>query len=177
MFPFYTIFPNGPLGCVSLTQAWVPMDDEHRLMFRIWPRSEDAPRVGFASVESHQPPRHEGELQPNTSDWHGRFRLVVNASNEYHLDRDLQTRNLEYTGIRGQHHQDQAITESMGPIYDRSSEHLGTSDAMIIRVRAEWRKIFGSKESGVPAHQNSVADRITLEQALDGRSAVHHEKG
>ena len=27
------------------------------------------------------------------------------------------------------------MTGSMGPIYDRSQEHLGTTDAMVIRVR------------------------------------------
>jgi Rieske oxygenase family protein len=31
--------------------------------------------------------------------------------------------------------QDQMITESMGPIVDRSAERLGSSDAMIIRTR------------------------------------------
>ncbi|MBO0714921.1 MAG: hypothetical protein J2P59_09195, partial [Acidimicrobiales bacterium] len=30
---------------------------------------------------------------------------------------------------------DQAIVESMGPVFDRSQEHLGTADAMIIRTR------------------------------------------
>jgi hypothetical protein len=28
-----------------------------------------------------------------------------------------------------------AVTESMGPIFDRSSEHLGSTDALIIRTR------------------------------------------
>lgn len=27
------------------------------------------------------------------------------------------------------------MTETMGPIYDRTQEHLGTTDAMVIRVR------------------------------------------
>jgi hypothetical protein len=31
-----------------------------------------------------------------------------------------------------------AVTETMGPIYDRSHEHLGTSDSMIIRTRRRW---------------------------------------
>jgi hypothetical protein len=31
--------------------------------------------------------------------------------------------------------QDAAVTSSMGPIYDRTREHLGSSDAMVIRVR------------------------------------------
>jgi Rieske oxygenase family protein len=40
-----------------------------------------------------------------------------------------------YTGLPSVVLEDQAITESMGPIYDRSQEHLGTSDIMIIRTR------------------------------------------
>ncbi len=31
-----------------------------------------------------------------------------------------------------------AVTESMGTIYDRTHEHLGTSDSMIIRARRRW---------------------------------------
>ena len=31
--------------------------------------------------------------------------------------------------------QDQAITESMGPMYDRTHEHLGPSDIVIVRIR------------------------------------------
>ena len=33
------------------------------------------------------------------------------------------------------HLEDLAITESMGELLDRSTEHLGTSDVMVIRVR------------------------------------------
>ncbi len=31
-----------------------------------------------------------------------------------------------------------AVTESMGTIYNRTREHLGTSDSMIIRARRRW---------------------------------------
>ena len=31
--------------------------------------------------------------------------------------------------------QDRAMTETMGPIYDRTQEHLGTTDAMVILAR------------------------------------------
>jgi len=51
------------------------------------------------------------------------------------MDRDLQRNGGVFSGIRGIHTQDQAITEAMGPIYDRSREHLGTSDVMVVRVR------------------------------------------
>ena len=40
-----------------------------------------------------------------------------------------------YTGIRGVVIQDTAMTESMGPILDRTMEHLGVSDMMIIQTR------------------------------------------
>ena len=51
------------------------------------------------------------------------------------IDRYKQRRREDYTGIPGIHTQDQAITESMGAIYDRTTERLGTSDVMVIRVR------------------------------------------
>lgn len=74
-------------------------------------------------------------LLPNTTDWYGRFRLEANAANDYKIDRDRQRRKEDYTGIPGIHTQDQAVTESMGTIYDRASERLGSSDVMVIRVR------------------------------------------
>jgi hypothetical protein len=78
------------------------------------------------------------QLLPNTSDWFGRFRQVSGLENDFLIDRDLQRSNQGpngFTGIQGIGRQDQAVTSSMGSIYDRSREHLGSSDAMIIRVR------------------------------------------
>jgi phthalate 4,5-dioxygenase len=129
MFPFYTMPPGGVMGLPHSTQVWVPMDNDHMMLFRMWPRPAQ-PRLNRDST---------GEtLLPNTSDWYGRFRLESNAANDYRIERDLQRSNTGaagYTGIHGTLTQDQAITESMGHIYDRSQEHLGSSDAMIIRVR------------------------------------------
>jgi len=71
---------------------------------------------------------------PNTSDWLGTFRLEARAENDYLIDREEQAKS-SYTGIKGIFTQDQAVTESMGPIYQRTQEHLGTSDAMVIRTR------------------------------------------
>src|SRR6185436_10209545 len=72
---------------------------------------------------------------PETSDWIGRFRLTQNASNDYLIDREAQASGQNYTGIPGIFQQDASVTESMGKITDRPNEHLGTSDAMIIRTR------------------------------------------
>jgi hypothetical protein len=71
---------------------------------------------------------------PNTSDWNGRWKLAANASNDFMIDREMQ-RTTNFTGFGNIHLQDQAITESMGGIYQRDREHLGTSDSMIIRTR------------------------------------------
>jgi hypothetical protein len=51
------------------------------------------------------------------------------------MDRDKQRRNEIYSGIDGIHLQDQAITESMGPVTDFGHEHLAPSDRMITRTR------------------------------------------
>jgi hypothetical protein len=51
------------------------------------------------------------------------------------MDRAAQRSNTIYSGIDGIHLQDQAITESMGPITDFTHEHLAPSDQMITRTR------------------------------------------
>jgi hypothetical protein len=77
-------------------------------------------------------------LLPNTTDWYGRFRTAANAENDFLIDRDLQRARQGpdgYSGIATVQTQDQAMTNSEGLVYDRSTEHLGTSDTMIIRTR------------------------------------------
>jgi hypothetical protein len=64
----------------------------------------------------------------------GRYVLRRNKSNDYMLDRAMQ-RTSNYTGIVGVNTQDYALQEGMGPIVDRSREHLGTSDRAIIQMR------------------------------------------
>ena len=68
-----------------------------------------------------------------------------------------------FTGIDGIPLQDQAITESMGTIYQRDNEHLGTSDAMVIKTR---RRLINAakalRNDGVlpPAVDNPAAYRV-----------------
>jgi nitrite reductase/ring-hydroxylating ferredoxin subunit len=68
--------------------------------------------------------------------------------NEYLLDRELQ-RTTNYTGILGVANQDYAVTESMGPIYDRRQEHLGTTDVAIIRMRQMLLQAAKNLEQGI----------------------------
>ena len=72
------------------------------------------------------------QFLPNTNDWYGRWRSVINADNDYMLDRDVQ-RSLSFSGIprrasRYGCHQAWAMV-------DRTREHLGPSDRMIVICR------------------------------------------
>src|SRR5207302_1092827 len=62
------------------------------------------------------------------------YRSIYNKANDYQLDSDAQ-RTVRYSGLPGVWPQDSACQESMGWICDRAAEHLGSSDAGIIRAR------------------------------------------
>jgi phthalate 4,5-dioxygenase oxygenase subunit len=63
------------------------------------------------------------------------FRPICrNAENKYGQDRQAMKLG-DFTGITGIPNQDIAMWESMGPIVDRTSEMLGTSDIAIARFR------------------------------------------
>jgi phenylpropionate dioxygenase-like ring-hydroxylating dioxygenase large terminal subunit len=130
LFPFWTMPPQGVLGHKVTARGWVPMDDTHTMFYMAGPK--------FRRQTTTPPAGPWNRMLPNTTDWFGRFRMIANSSNDYQIDRDKQRRNSDmddFTGIQGIHLQDQAITESEGSLYDRSAEHLASSDMMIIRVR------------------------------------------
>jgi phthalate 4,5-dioxygenase oxygenase subunit len=127
-FPFYTFTPPGVLGTKKGGSARVPMDDYHTLTYSM---------VSGRNAPSQAIPIRIPQ-KPNTTDWFGRFRPEQDLDNDFRIDRDEQRRktgSAGYTGITGIGMQDAAMTGSMGPIYDRSREHLGSTDAMVIRVR------------------------------------------
>jgi hypothetical protein len=120
-------------------RAWVPLDDGHTMfVFLWWKHATTAMSLPQPMYKDGTPIGGTGRgntFLPNTTDWLGRWRLDANASNDWKIDRVAQETNVIYSGIDGIHQQDQAITESMGSIFDRRKEQLGTSDVMVIRVR------------------------------------------
>ena len=62
------------------------------------------------------------------------FVRIRTQRNHYLQDRELQ-RTADFTGIQEFLNEDACATETMGPIYDRSREHLGLSDKGVIAVR------------------------------------------
>jgi phthalate 4,5-dioxygenase len=141
-FPFYTFTPPGVLGTKKGGGARVPMDDYHTMTF-FMAAGRRGPNTGPQGA-------FKAPL-PNTTDWYGRFRMEQTLENDFQIDRDLQRQGegqTGYSGIEGIAMQDAAMTGSMGGIYDRSKEHLASSDAMVIRVR---RRLIAA----VQAHMRS----------------------
>jgi phenylpropionate dioxygenase-like ring-hydroxylating dioxygenase large terminal subunit len=173
LFPFFTMPPSGLLGRQVVARAWAPMDDTHLLFF------------GMSALtpggEPSTPSIADAEPLPNGAGWYDRFRLEAGVSNDYRLDRERQRRDEEYSGIAGVHLQDQAITESMGPIYDRTREHLGSSDAMVIRVRrrliaaARALEESGATPPGVdqPGAYRQRSGGVILDEAADWVEATN----
>ncbi len=152
LFPFYTMIPTDVLGEARRIRGWVPIDSGHTMVWGInAPRVSSATQGGFHGKAFGAGPAQEfsggnrtggaggNSYLPETSDWLGKFRLAANKDNDYLLDREAQKNWVSYTGINGGVNgvflEDQAVTESMGQIYERDREHLGTSDSMIIRTR------------------------------------------
>ena len=135
LFPFWTMPPDGDFDNHIVARGWVPMDDTHTMFVHMsWMKNKQGLRVDRNGKEL--PGIKLGmEYLPNTSGWYGRWRLAANASNDYMIDRQAQLDDKIFSGITGIHLQDQAITESMGPIVDHDWEHLAPSDRMISQTR------------------------------------------
>jgi len=135
LFPFITMGPGTTkLGTGCRLVAVVPVDDEHTMEFSMsnvpgTPSSSRRPGAGsFGGLG----------LLPNTTDWLGRFRSRLTGATDYDIDREVQRSEKSergYTGLASVPIQDRAISWSQGPRIDRSIEHLGTTDAMVIRIR------------------------------------------
>jgi phenylpropionate dioxygenase-like ring-hydroxylating dioxygenase large terminal subunit len=139
MLPFYAMIPTGTLGLEIRFRAYVPVDDDHTMMWTITGRNGDRPgRVGLRGTENTQRAGSGPSLEwlPDTTGWYGRSRISQDPSNDFGLDRELQMSGKSFSGIPGgARPQDMAVTWSMGTIYNRSREHLGTTDQLIIRTR------------------------------------------
>jgi len=122
---------------------WVPIDDEHTWVWNmLWSYDENVPITPewYAKDEARWG-RGSDDLIPGT------FKLKKNLTNEYLIDRQMQkTKN--FTGIVGLNTQDYALQEGMGPIVDRSKEHLGTSDKAIIACRQLLLEAVQAVEAG-----------------------------
>jgi hypothetical protein len=63
------------------------------------------------------------------------------------IDRETQ-KTRSFTGIDGINTQDVAVQEGMGPIADRSEEHLGSTDRAIVMMRRLLLEATRTVEAG-----------------------------
>jgi phthalate 4,5-dioxygenase oxygenase subunit len=136
--PFTVLIP--PNDQYNLAQMLVPIDDLNCMFYWIaWHPTkgidQDAWRR-FCAAEVGV------DL---TSD----YRKLRNLENGFLQDR-AKMKAGDFTGIEGIPSQDMAMWESMGPIADRSRDHLGTSDVAIVQFRRQMVAAAKAAQAGQP---------------------------
>jgi len=124
LMPFHKIIASVPVGA----HVWAPMDDENTMLYCI----DFLPHRALTDEDLAREKSWNGIHSEN---FPGTDKAIQNKNNDYLIDRALQASGKSYTGIKGLGIQDCGIQESMGPIADRTSEHLGVSDTAIIAIR------------------------------------------
>ena len=110
-------------------QMFVPLDDENTMHYFV-KRSLGDP-IDDRQREIHM--KRAGTRMGLEID--EEYNMLRNSDNLWLQDRAAMESGASITGIDGVTTQDVVMQESMGPIYDRTKEHLGASDAALIRMR------------------------------------------
>jgi phenylpropionate dioxygenase-like ring-hydroxylating dioxygenase large terminal subunit len=106
----------------------VPADDHttHRYNYSVGSLSN--PR-GLGGVPFFSFEKYPFEMMPRNGVVDRRY----TRENDYQIDRVAQ-KGTSYSGIRDFRSQDAMATETAGPVYDRTREHLGSTDVAVIRM-------------------------------------------
>jgi phthalate 4,5-dioxygenase oxygenase subunit len=149
--PFTVLIP--PNDQYNLAQMLVPIDDVNCMFYWIaWHPTRGISQEAWRRFCA-------AEVGP---DLDADFRKLRNLANGYQQDRAAM-RAGDFTGIKGIPAQDMAMWESMGPIADRSADHLGASDVAIIQFRRQMVAAAKSAAAGGPViGTSSTARRIDL---------------
>jgi phthalate 4,5-dioxygenase len=137
------LYPNGttpassePPPITGYQGRWyVPIDDETHARFEFIYHHTKLDKEGFAKVRN----KH---VAPDG-------RHVRRMENRYLQDRDEQKRDESYTGM-GRHAptHDAFAIETAGAIQDRTQEHLGSTDIVIIEVRKSLLNAIKQMQDG-----------------------------
>ena len=144
---------------MTITQWHVPVDDRHCYwysMFTSLGEPVDKVKMREQRLKEHRLPD---------------YAPLKNRTNNYGYNPDEQD-TLTYTGMGLDINvHDQWAVESMGAIQDRTDEHLGKSDAAIIRYRKMLRAaIAKSGNGGVPEELPAVFDEASAAGVKGPRS-------
>ncbi|MBM2805013.1 MAG: Rieske 2Fe-2S protein [Deltaproteobacteria bacterium] len=126
IMPSFSIVPGPPTAKFEEDDLrgfrfWVPLDDTTTWLY---------------ILNMTKKPLDDAERKALRSWINADYSRVRNFHNDYLIDREVQ-RTQVYSGIQSVNaaEQDGCATETMGPICDRSKEHLGYSDKTIIALR------------------------------------------
>lgn len=142
--------PYGP-NPVRNWRFWLPIDDTNVLVIGLYFHptrpftGEEQERFKIqAGVWSISPDMRVSKPGSAFANWHPKATL----ENNFFIDREMQ-KHENFSGIGEFWAQDAAPQLSMGPIYDRRKEHLGTSDLGIISMRKRLTKeVAAFRDSG-----------------------------
>jgi phthalate 4,5-dioxygenase oxygenase subunit len=126
ILPAFSIVP-GP--------ATANFEENDSRAFRFWVPIDDT--TAWFYILTMRDTRFSGDERASARGWvDSSYRRVRNAVNRYLQDREHQ-KTRSYSGITAMipAEQDGCVTESMGPVYDRTREHLGYSDKTIVALR------------------------------------------
>jgi hypothetical protein len=166
IFPFWVTYPSDMIESNISANAWVPIDDENTMIFNIDVFRGHGKDKGMRYKDGSVVPGLARPLEylPRTTDWQGRWRAAMNSSNDYGRSRENMAKG-SFIGVNGVPLQDQAMIESMGPIVDRSLEHLASSDRMVTVTRRALLK--AAREYAESGKLPEVLDKPEL--VLDAR--------
>ena len=137
--PFHKIISSIP----HAAHVWAPIDDENTMLYSVdFHPSRPLTEEDLA--------RSKTGLGIHTENIPGTDHAVRNRANDYLVDRELQASGESYTGMKGFGTQDCAIQESMGPIADRTAEHLLACDAAIVKIRRLLLQMLKDHATGKP---------------------------
>ena len=170
LLPTATIIPGAIGGEAPFNgHFWTPIDDERCWNYSIsWLPGRPLTAAEIADLQSGAS-IHAGVDQQT-------YLPLRNKRNEYLLDRAAQ-HTTSFSGLSGVSEQDAAVQEGMGPIVDRSLEHLGTSDTAIIAARRLLLKECRALQAGhePPATQKPYAYRVRSASLLLKRDVSYEE--
>jgi phthalate 4,5-dioxygenase oxygenase subunit len=174
ILPFHQIRPARTGGSArgfsgAAGHIWVPMDDETTMVYN-WEHSITEPLTDEDRLERRL---GNGPLDVDQAT----FRAKRNRGNSYLLDRRVQ-KTETFTGIDGINAQDRAVQESMGPIVDRTREHLGPADRAVIQARRLLLQATRTVEAGgippgvVPTYYSLHPAEAVVPRATDWRTLL-----
>jgi phenylpropionate dioxygenase-like ring-hydroxylating dioxygenase large terminal subunit len=161
VMPCFTMIP--PRGDHPVHgHFWIPIDDEN-----CWAWSFDYHPVRALTAEERKAMKEGKGI--HVAYVAGTYRPAANKDNDYLIDRRAQKAGLTFSGVDGFAMQDASLQESMGPIVDRTKEHLVSTDNGIIMARQRlMRAARALREQGIqppgidPAHHRVRSASVIL---------------